>query len=346
MRVSKQQFRYITETLRKFCAEREFLDLIPYPAAFTEAALLSAHRGVASDKEVVFDLGDIESTLRRVPAAQLRAARAVRRARNRAAHGHLIETASDLPALSWAAEALLVTFVLSVAPKRLVSHVLDTLVDDSPLLTSILQQKPTLPLDSLSANSHHTAVVEASTALWPHLGPKSSRLDRPDAFFATRNVGDLMDGTVVDVTADGASVSLDNCVEALLRADDIDWQPVDDARNHLTIGQVISVQITALNGDDGVVEVSMKGAIPHPLFSKLAIGGTVTARILDMGAFGCRVDLDHGVVVTLLASTDDTADLAIGGRVELVVRAMDRTSGKLDLAFPRSGAAAKLRNLK
>ncbi len=116
-------------------------------------------------------------------------------------------------------------------------------------------------------------------------------------FFDQHQVGDKVSGVVRRLVDYGAFVDL-GAVDALLHVSDIAWRRLSHPSDVLTSGQNITVEITAMDAENGKVSVSMKSLLEDPWLratnaysNGMRVTGTVR-RLLD---FGAVVELEPGV---------------------------------------------------
>jgi len=120
--------------------------------------------------------------------------------------------------------------------------------------------------------------------------------------FARINVGDVVEGTVKNVTDFGAFVDLGG-VDGLLHISEMSWGRVESPKKVFKVGQVLQVLIKEISGSK--VALSLKFANQNPWIEaaeKYAIGNTVTGRVARMTDFGAFIELEPGIDALLHVS--------------------------------------------
>lgn len=120
--------------------------------------------------------------------------------------------------------------------------------------------------------------------------------------FERINVGDVVEGTVKNVTDFGAFIDLGG-VDGLLHISEMSWGRVESPKKVFTVGQPIKVFIKSIN--DTKIALSTKFPEENPwngAAEKFAIGTVVTGRVARMTNFGAFVELAPGVDALLHVS--------------------------------------------
>lgn len=113
------------------------------------------------------------------------------------------------------------------------------------------------------------------------LGLKQLEGDVVGKFLDEHVKGDVVKAIVVEVDEKGATVKLDENVTAYLAAGEIKAGKVDDAREHLQVGEEIEVKITSLERKTGNITVSIK-AKDQPERAKVAKRADTPAPVVAM----------------------------------------------------------------
>lgn len=120
--------------------------------------------------------------------------------------------------------------------------------------------------------------------------------------FDSINVGDVVEGTVKNVTAFGAFIDLGGA-DGLLHISEMSWGRIDDPKSVLKVGDSIKTFIKDINGEK--IALSLKFDDANPWVSaaeKYAVGTEVTGKVARMTAFGAFVELEPGVDALLHVS--------------------------------------------
>jgi small subunit ribosomal protein S1 len=115
-------------------------------------------------------------------------------------------------------------------------------------------------------------------------------------------VGDVIDGTVKNVTNFGAFVDLGG-IDGLLHISEMSWGRVDNPGKLFKNGDQVKVFIKDIN--DKKIALSMKFEDSNPwndASSKFAVGNTVHGKVARMTDFGAFVEIEKGVDALLHVS--------------------------------------------
>ena len=120
--------------------------------------------------------------------------------------------------------------------------------------------------------------------------------------FAKIKVGDVIEGTVKNVTDFGAFIDLGG-VDGLLHISEMSWGRVENPKKVFTVGQTVRVFIK--NITDTKIALSMKFEDENPwngAAEKYAVGNVVKGKVARMTDFGAFVELAPGVDALLHVS--------------------------------------------
>ena len=123
-----------------------------------------------------------------------------------------------------------------------------------------------------------------------------------EELLARIEVGDVIEGTVKNVTDFGAFVDLGGA-DGLLHISEMSWGRVDNPKKHFKIGEVLKVLIKDINGTK--IALSLKFPDQNPWINaeeKYAVGKIVSGRVARMTDFGAFVELEPGVDALLHVS--------------------------------------------
>ncbi|MCD7752549.1 MAG: 30S ribosomal protein S1 [Lachnospiraceae bacterium] len=122
------------------------------------------------------------------------------------------------------------------------------------------------------------------------------------AVFARIKEGDVVEGTVKNVTDFGAFIDLGG-VDGLLHISEMSWGRIEHPKKVFTVGQELKVMIKEINGNK--IALSLKFDELNPwkdASTKFAIGTIVTGKVARMTDFGAFVELEPGVDALLHVS--------------------------------------------
>ncbi len=153
-------------------------------------------------------------------------------------------------------------------------------------------------------------------------------------------VGDVVEGTVKNVTDFGAFVDLGG-LDGLLHISEMSWGRVENPKKLFKSGDVVRVFIKDIN--ENKIALSLKFDETNPWTdaeTKYAVGNVVTGKIARMTDFGAFVELEAGVDALLHVSqisrahVEKPADvLKVGQEVEVKVIAFNPETKKISLSI-------------
>ena len=130
----------------------------------------------------------------------------------------------------------------------------------------------------------------------------AERAEKQKELFAKLKVGDVIEGTVKNVTDFGAFIDLGG-VDGLLHISEMSWGRVDNPKKVFTVGETLKVLVKDIH--DTKVALSLKFPETNPWANaaeKYAVGNVVTGRVARMTDFGAFVELEPGVDALLHVS--------------------------------------------
>ncbi|MBO4336741.1 MAG: 30S ribosomal protein S1 [Lachnospiraceae bacterium] len=120
--------------------------------------------------------------------------------------------------------------------------------------------------------------------------------------FERIHVGDVVEGTVKNITDFGAFVDLGGA-DGLLHISEMSWGHVENPKKVFKVGQKLNVLIKEIG--DNKIALSLKFADTNPwkdAEDKFAVGNVVTGKVARMTDFGAFVELEPGVDALLHVS--------------------------------------------
>ena len=160
------------------------------------------------------------------------------------------------------------------------------------------------------------------------------------ALFERIAVGDVVEGTVKNVTDFGAFIDLGG-VDGLLHISEMSWGRIENPKKVFTVGQVLKVYIKSIS--ETKVALSMKFEDENPWKDadvKYAVGNVVTGKVARMTDFGAFIELAPGVDALLHVSqiskdhVEKPADaLTVGQEVEAKVVDFNEEEKKISLSI-------------
>ncbi len=124
--------------------------------------------------------------------------------------------------------------------------------------------------------------------------------------FESINVGDIVEGTVKNVTPFGAFIDLGGA-DGLLHISEMSWGRIDDPKSILKVGDTVKTFIKDINGEKIALSLKFDDANPWAKAAeKYAVGNEVTGKVARMTAFGAFIELEPGVDALLHVSQIST----------------------------------------
>ena len=161
-----------------------------------------------------------------------------------------------------------------------------------------------------------------------------------EELFARIQIGDVMEGTVKNVTDFGAFIDLGGA-DGLLHISEISWGRVENPKKVFKPGDVVRVFIKDIH--DKKIALSMKFPDKNPWLNadeKYAAGNIVTGKVARMTDFGAFIELEPGVDALLHVSqiarehVDKPSDvLQIGQEIEAMVVEFREEEKKISLSM-------------
>ncbi len=176
----------------------------------------------------------------------------------------------------------------------------------------------------------------------------AAKEEQQKELFEKINVGDVLEGTVKNVTDFGAFIDLGGA-DGLLHISEMSWGRVENPKKVFKIGDVVKVFIKDIN--DRKIALSMKFEDENPwknAAEKYAVGTIITGVIARMTDFGAFVELAPGVDALLHVSqiskehVDKPADvLNIGQEIEAKIVDFNEEEKKISLSLKAMLAPAE-----
>ena len=130
----------------------------------------------------------------------------------------------------------------------------------------------------------------------------AERAKQKEQLFATLKVGDIVEGTVKNITDFGAFVDLGGA-DGLLHISEMSWGRVENPKKVFKVGQKLRVLVKDIQGEK--IALSLKFPDENPWVGaaeKYAVGTIVTGKIARMTDFGAFVELEPGIDALLHVS--------------------------------------------
>ncbi len=161
-----------------------------------------------------------------------------------------------------------------------------------------------------------------------------------EELFARLEVGQVVDGTVKNVTDFGAFIDLGGA-DGLLHISEMSWGRIENPKKVFKSGEAVKVLVKAIDGTK--IALSMKFPEMNPWLNaseKYAVGNVVSGKVARMTDFGAFVELETGVDALLHVSQiarehiEKPADvLSIGQEISAKVVDFNEDSRKISLSM-------------
>ena len=168
----------------------------------------------------------------------------------------------------------------------------------------------------------------------------AKKAEMQKALFESIHVGDVVEGTVKNVTDFGAFIDLGGA-DGLLHISEISWGRVENPKKVFKVGEKVKAFIKDIN--DTKIALSMKFEEDNPwnnAAEKYAVGTIVTGVVARMTDFGAFVELAPGVDALLHVSqisaehVEKPADvLKVGQEVEAKIVDFNEEDKKISLSI-------------
>lgn len=168
----------------------------------------------------------------------------------------------------------------------------------------------------------------------------AKRAELQKELFEKIHTGDIVEGTIKNVTDFGAFIDLGGA-DGLLHISEMSWGRVESPKKAFKAGEKVRVLIKDINGDK--IALSLKFPETNPwkdAASKYAVGNVVSGRVARMTDFGAFVELEPGVDALLHVSqiskehVEKPADvLAFGQEIEARVVDFNEDDRKISLSI-------------
>ena len=158
--------------------------------------------------------------------------------------------------------------------------------------------------------------------------------------FEKIKVGDIVEGTVKNVTDFGAFIDLGG-VDGLLHISEMSWGRVENPKKVFKVGETLKVLIKDIDGTKVALSLKFDDSNPwKDAATKYAVGNVVTGKVARMTDFGAFVELDPGVDALLHVSqissehVEKPSDvLSVGQEIEAKIVDFNEEEKKISLSI-------------
>ncbi len=126
--------------------------------------------------------------------------------------------------------------------------------------------------------------------------------EKQKALYEKIHVGDVVEGTVKNITDFGAFIDLGGA-DGLLHISEMSWGRVENPKKVFKVGEVVTVLIKEIEGSKIALSMKFDDANPWKDSAvKYAVGNVVTGKVARMTDFGAFIELENGVDALLHVS--------------------------------------------
>ena len=212
-----------------------------------------------------------------------------------------------------------------------------------------MEERYNLAIDRMKAIIEEKTVAEPYREYFQHVARFILKLDelkqnvesgKQKELFAKLKVGDVIEGTVKNVTDFGAFIDLGG-VDGLLHISEMSWGRVDNPKKVFTVGETLKVLVKDIH--DTKVALSLKFPETNPWANaaeKYAVGTVVTGKVARMTDFGAFVELAPGVDALLHVSQISRAHvekpsdvLSVGQEITAKIVDLNEADKKISLSM-------------
>ena len=130
----------------------------------------------------------------------------------------------------------------------------------------------------------------------------AKKLEMQKELFEKIKVGDIVEGTVKNVTDFGAFIDLGGA-DGLLHISEMSWGRVENPKKVFKVGETLKVLIKDIDGTKVALSLKFDDSNPwKDAATKYAVGNVVTGKVARMTDFGAFVELEPGIDALLHVS--------------------------------------------
>ncbi|MFH0771804.1 MAG: 30S ribosomal protein S1 [Candidatus Omnitrophota bacterium] len=166
-------------------------------------------------------------------------------------------------------------------------------------------------------------------------------------FMDDLKAGQLVQGTIKNITDFGAFINIGPGVDGLLHITDMSWGRVSHPSELLAVGDKVGVMLLGIDKQSGKLSLGLKQKTPNPWLSvesKYPINSKVKGKVVNIVPYGAFVELEKGIEGLVHISEfswtkrigHPSEVLAIGDMVEAVVLNIDKDNQKIALGIKQT----------
>lgn len=174
-----------------------------------------------------------------------------------------------------------------------------------------------------------------------------------DVFMKNHKAGDVIKGKVVNLTTNGASISLFNKVSGFLSNRDAFWDKDKKCDQEFKIDDEIEVKIERIERETRRIYLNSKVFIKSPIdlfIEKYRIDDILKGKVIDIKEFGIFIRINEENVDALLRNEDfgelKKEDIKIQDEIECVLISVDKNLNKIKVSVRRLQKQKERQKLK
>ena len=155
--------------------------------------------------------------------------------------------------------------------------------------------------------------------------------------------GDIVEGTVKNITEFGAFIELDG-IDGLLHITDMSWRRINHPSEMLSIGDTVKVKVKEVDENSKRVSLGLKQLKPDPwrnVQEHYQIGNQVTGKVVSLTDYGAFIELESGIEGLIHVSEmswtkhikHPSEVMKVGQEVEAIVLEVDEKARKISLGL-------------
>ncbi len=154
---------------------------------------------------------------------------------------------------------------------------------------------------------------------------------------AKYKVGEVVEGTVAEITDFGAFIKITENLEGLIHISEIDWKIIDNPRDYLAAGQTISAKIINIENDR--ISLSLKALKADPwenIEEKFKVGQTFEGEVVKITNYGLLVKMSEDIMGLIPASELSNRQewqAQVGEKVSVAIVSIDPKEHKMLLTI-------------
>ncbi|MFA5249901.1 MAG: 30S ribosomal protein S1 [Parachlamydiales bacterium] len=175
---------------------------------------------------------------------------------------------------------------------------------------------------------------------------EEERASKKSELLENIKVGDLLRGTVKNITDFGVFLDLDG-IDGLLHITDMTWKRIRHPSEMVRLGQELEVMILNIDKEKGRVALGLKQKENNPweeIERKYPPGTHIKGKIVNLFSYGAFIEIEPGIEGLIHVSemswtrevTDPSEMVAIGEEVEAVVLSVQKEEGKISLSIKQT----------